>query len=194
MLEACMLTSTHHLSIDAYSTPETPGITYAMSARNYMKNPRFSIAPSQGRGFLTNVHDLVRDSLWEKLEKFRMLPQGWDGYGAEPVYESCISNVMKFVEMLSDNVPSPDITPNPNGTLTLDWEKGGEFLSIEIGETKYSTFYETSDGGVEMDAGELALDTAPSVVDDAFRVMFPRRYYIIPASSQEYVLDVSLSL
>ncbi len=64
----------------------------------------------------------------------------WDGYGAEPISSRCIANASALLAALRPGIPSPELTPNPNGTLTLDWEVDGQTLSLELGATRFSGF------------------------------------------------------
>jgi hypothetical protein len=185
-----MDTAINNFSIDACNaTPDLPGIANSIPASNF-NTFTFWNARSRKRDFLSTVFDLQRDSLWKKLKEFKSLSGDWDGYGADVISESCITNVKHFLENLPENIPSPSITPNSNGTITLDWEKRDLSLSIEVGETNYSTFYESTTG-VKMDSGRLLPYTMPEVVATALEIMFPTGYNV-PPSLQEFVYDVAV--
>jgi hypothetical protein len=104
------------------------------------------------------------------ISELAQLGPNWDGYGADPIAGSCIDQVRVLINLLPATIPSPEITPNPNGTLTLDWETGDQALSLELGATRFSSFWE-SRRGTKTDEG--ALGTAlPEFVASALSAMF----------------------
>jgi hypothetical protein len=106
-----------------------------------------------------------------EMEKFTL---NWDGYGANPIGKSCIANARSVLGALHSWIPSPDIIPNPNGTLTLDWETEEQFLSLEVGATRFSTFWESKNGS-KTDEGilEVREKAIPSFVTKALASLFP---------------------
>jgi hypothetical protein len=112
-----------------------------------------------------------RFAAWEALAAMNRLEANWDGYDADPIEAACIANTQLLLSALRANVPSPEITPNPNGTLTLDWQSVGQFLSVELGVTRFSSFWE-SRSGTRMAEGRLDANL-PSFVARALDAMFP---------------------
>ncbi len=132
-------------------------------------------------GFLTHPqwHDLAliyssdrdRTSAWESLDELSKLGPNWDGYDAEPVEPASIANALALLAGLDPETPLPEITPNPNGTLTLDWEAEDESLSLELGVMRFSSFWESRHGTAMKDG---FLDTGPpEFVLRALAEMFP---------------------
>ena len=67
------------------------------------------------------------------------LRQGWDGEGALPIEEATWIRAVEFLERqarcLWDRgcvLPSPDITPVPDGSIDLHWDRPGFELLINI--------------------------------------------------------------
>ncbi|MBU2803922.1 hypothetical protein HF668_01835 [Acidithiobacillus ferridurans] len=78
-----------------------------------------------------------------KLIQIAALPDDWDGYGAECISEAAIRNTKAILPFLAENpdiLESAEFIPNPYGTLSLLWEKGGETAHLEIGTSRFS-FY-----------------------------------------------------
>ena len=78
-----------------------------------------------------------------KINEFINLPNNWDGYSAIPLFKEIGEKANQFIMLLSgiyiDKIS--DIFPNPNGTLTIDWENSKEEkASLEIGLNTYSYF------------------------------------------------------
>lgn len=51
---------------------------------------------------------------------------GWDGYDAEPVSLESQKAVMWLLPYLPDGLVMPDVSPDPNGKLDLEWSVGNE--------------------------------------------------------------------
>lgn len=75
-----------------------------------------------------------------KVSEFANMQPNWDGYGAEPVGPITSGNAAQALNILSYQLPMPDITPNPNGTLSLEWETGAGCAHMEIGRTQFSLY------------------------------------------------------
>lgn len=45
----------------------------------------------------------------------------WDGYGALPLSSKSVAYGIQFVRLLPDNTPMPEVSPEPDGMLALDW-------------------------------------------------------------------------
>jgi hypothetical protein len=129
--------------------------------------------------------DSARGESVLQLDGLSRLEPGWDGYGAEPVAQGCVDNARMILGALPSNVPGPDITPNSNGTLSFDWENGQQGLSLEIGISRYSAFWESA-RRFESDEGDLA-DILPNIVSMALASMFPPSDWMPPLS--EYMIE-----
>lgn len=47
--------------------------------------------------------------------------EGWDGYDAFPISELTLSYGHQFIEIIPDNIPLPDISVEPDGSLEFEW-------------------------------------------------------------------------
>jgi len=47
--------------------------------------------------------------------------EGWDGNGAHPIDFLAVDQVKRFLRALPDRVPLPEISPEPDGSVSLDW-------------------------------------------------------------------------
>ena len=75
-----------------------------------------------------------------KIENFALMLENWDGYGALPISPATKQNAIDALEVILRDAPTPDIIPNPNGTLSFEWETPQGIGHFEIGRTKFS-FY-----------------------------------------------------
>jgi hypothetical protein len=105
----------------------------------------------------TTVYIYPLDNIKRKIHSLTLLEDNWDGYGGLPLLVSISEKTILFVPLLNsiyiDSIS--DIFPNPNGTLTIDWENiKNEKLSLEIGENTYSFFVKYADKEPEFINGE----------------------------------------
>ena len=85
--------------------------------------------------------------LVESILSFKSLENSWDGYNAVPTGVKCAANAIKVLDSLNRNSLEKisDIFPNPNGTITLEWENSyDEIVSLEIGKDTFSYFVDFS--------------------------------------------------
>lgn len=64
----------------------------------------------------------------------------WDGEGALPVSPLTKQNAKDALKDILPVVSAPEISPNPSGTVSFEWETNEGKAHLEIGNTKYS-FY-----------------------------------------------------
>jgi hypothetical protein len=76
----------------------------------------------------------------KSLDELGDLTADWDGYGALAIAQATLDNTRAVIRNIIPNVPSPEVTPNPNGTVTLSWESAFGEAHIEIGNTRFSFF------------------------------------------------------
>lgn len=83
--------------------------------------------------------------------------EGWDGYGAEPIREASLEDSLKLYTLLPDNIPEPDLTPEPDGSIGFGWYRGPwRTLSLSVrgdGIIVYSGLF----GGNDTDHGHKPL-------------------------------------
>ena len=80
----------------------------------------------------------------DRLKEISELPPNWDGYGAVSISKEVLERTKEFIELLPEPVLElidfDDITPAPHGTITVYLYKGKDFISPEIGKTKYGIY------------------------------------------------------
>ena len=57
--------------------------------------------------------------IWELVEE--CASENWDGYGAEPLSEIAAEMAADFIRALPENIPLPGFAPDPDGSISLDW-------------------------------------------------------------------------
>jgi hypothetical protein len=77
------------------------------------------------------------------IRAFATLVENWDGYGAAAISDAVISNGVAIIDVIEGspvNLPTPEISPNPNGTIALEWETPNGEAYIEIGNSRYGGY------------------------------------------------------
>jgi|SRR6185436_2128651 len=61
--------------------------------------------------------------------------RGWDGYEAIPIVPATVAKTLLFIDILPLDMPTPDVTPEPDGEIALEWYKSPSWvLSISVGQ------------------------------------------------------------
>jgi hypothetical protein len=62
---------------------------------------------------------------------------GWDGADAVAIDPVAVRSVERFVRVLPEDMPLPELAPDPDGSISLDWLCGrNRLLSLSIGATE----------------------------------------------------------
>ncbi len=79
----------------------------------------------------------------EEILSFKSLENSWDGYGAVPLGVKSAKNTLSLIDSFDAYILNKisDMHPNPNGTITIEWEnKDSEIISLEVGKDTF-TYY-----------------------------------------------------
>ncbi|WP_374562211.1 hypothetical protein [Ideonella sp.] len=85
----------------------------------------------------------------EELTRLEKLETDWDGCGARKIQRRVIENSTMLLRVLEavPSLPVADVTPNPAGTITLEWESEQGYAALEVGLTRIG-FYAKPNGGL----------------------------------------------
>ena len=60
----------------------------------------------------------------------------WDGHGAVPISQATYIKASEFLRALPNRLPSPEIVPENDGELALEWSGSrGQALSVSLSST-----------------------------------------------------------
>jgi hypothetical protein len=80
----------------------------------------------------SSTQSLALTSLMRVLDECRQA--GWDGYNAQAVSNEAAARTIAFLNALPSSLTPPDIVPEPDGEIAVDWDFGPSLqLSISIG-------------------------------------------------------------
>jgi hypothetical protein len=93
-----------------------------------------------------NASVYARAAAAETIENMSQLDEDWDGYGAAKISSEARGNAMRVLNTLPATLSTPDIVPNPNGTIAFEWETDKAVAHLEIGKTKFSLYVKPVNG------------------------------------------------
>jgi hypothetical protein len=103
------------------------------------------------------------------------LEEDWDGYNANPISREAYLEAINFLEMLPFSLPIPDILPEPDGGIGLEWYKKGNYVfiaSVSGNNTiNYAGLFGESN---EIHGKEYFGDSIPNVIIESIQRLFPR--------------------
>ena len=108
-----------------------------------------------------------------KIHELGSMPENWDGYGATRISRETQQNALSAIDVLLRSAPVPDIVPNPNGTISFEWESSQGIGHLEIGKTKFSFYVKTRSGSPVLADGladQIGNDIGPLVASLLFPV------------------------
>jgi hypothetical protein len=77
--------------------------------------------------------DQLADDVREVLEDCS--DAGWDGYHASPINPFSAFQCIRLIELLPEGLLAPDIVPEPDGSIGLEWQNASNAtLIVSIGE------------------------------------------------------------
>lgn len=95
--------------------------------------------------------------------------EAWDGYSARPLSSSSFRNATKFLDILPSWVPVPEIAPEPDGEIALEWRRGESILSISVGADGTITYAGLFGSKSKIRGTEPFDDSIPPVVLESIR-------------------------
>ena len=121
-----------------------------------------------------------RDSALHTIQSMRALGHNWDGFGAVPVLPEITDLAAAILFSLPPNVPAPEVSANPNGTVSFEWENEQGRAHLELGRTKYSLYFKRTAGATLYANGFVAGidDSTRNLLDEMFTPIPPLDYTI----------------
>ena len=108
----------------------------------------FPVLPACQQAYQNSVlHNFELQEAKRAIEEISRLPENWDGYGAIPILSQTKKNALATAEAMLNSVPVPDVAPNSNGTISMEWESGVGVAFLEIGQSRYAFYIDRLEGG-----------------------------------------------
>ena len=117
---------------------------------------------------LNNILKVLQEVYQECLEP------NWDGYNASPITHETYSEANKILKLIPPSFPLPDILPEPDGEIGLEWYKEKDFVfSISLGGKNIITYAGLFGKNNEVHGTEYFTDSIPKTILDFLRRLFP---------------------
>src|SRR5690349_20554665 len=83
-------------------------------------NKTIKLSDTSHRIYMSYPYEWIQN----EILSFQFLEENWDGYGGIPVDQHIVDNAQQFICMVNDTLIDKisDVFPNPNGTITLEWQ------------------------------------------------------------------------
>ena len=83
---------------------------------------------------------------------FKSLNESWDGFDSIPLEVESASNAIELIDLVGEKTfcSIDDYYPNPNGTISLEWENElDEKISVEVGNNSFSYYVDFTGADVK---------------------------------------------
>ena len=116
--------------------------------------------------------DSVRNQLLDTF--IRCSAKGWDGYGALPISNRAHSEAKTFLEALPTWIPLPEIVPEPDGGIGLEWFGGSHrVFVVSISGDNTITYAGLIGMGNKIHGIKVFNDSIPTIIIDSINEIFP---------------------
>lgn len=111
------------------------------AAKNDLKLSYFNVAKLTSKLLKNWQRNESREAALEEVRAFANYLDDWDGYGAVRPLSDCLMHAMNIIRNKNIRLDYlSDIYPNPNGTLSLEWEKDENEIGLEVGKEEFSYY------------------------------------------------------
>ncbi len=90
--------------------------------------------------------------------------ENWNGENSEPIGDKTVANAKKFVSLFPDDIPLPDVVPEPDGSIGFEWDFDRDHWMIVSVDEEGSIYYAAkfdehskSDGKIDFNTEKIAL-------------------------------------
>jgi hypothetical protein len=105
----------------------------AVGAEGMRIRSELETVKQHARSAASALHSLAYATLEEVLADCSR--PNWDGYGARPISAETAIRARYFLDDLPSSLPAPDIVPETDGELAIEWSLGPRrVFSVSIGE------------------------------------------------------------
>jgi len=123
---------TIQLGLAALYTLARPGSAVSPEAQVVQEAANHAVSSVEGSRALFGRKANVISELFALANECSV--EGWDGGDARPIDRDAVNNAVAFLRALPDVLPLPEISPEPDGAVSLDWIRSrNRLLSVSIG-------------------------------------------------------------
>jgi len=102
--------------------------------------------------------------------------ENWDGYGGTPISLEAYLEASRLLRIIPNSFPMPDVLPEPDGGIGLEWykDKGFSFVASLGGKTTI-TYVGRFGRNNQTYGTETFTDSVPSVILNGLKRLFPKQ-------------------
>jgi hypothetical protein len=109
-----------------------PGSALSSEARAVRKTAAAVMRVVAQSQALFGARDAAISGIWDLVEG--CAAPNWDSEGAAPIAEGAALRAEEFIRALPDGLPVPEVAPEPDGSISLDWIRSRHCqLSLSVG-------------------------------------------------------------
>ena len=98
----------------------------------------------------------------------------WDGYDADPISKQTLFEAEKFLKMLPQHLPIPEMQPEPDGEIGFEWYKGsGHSFVMSVGGNNVITYAGRFGEASETYGTEVFKDSIPKIILYNLKRLYP---------------------
>lgn len=117
--------------------------------------------------------DLALERLEEVYKECSM--EDWDSYDAAAISQEAYLEARRLLRLIPSSFPMPDILPEPEGEIGLEWYKESGFsFVISVGGNNIITYAGRFGKNNETYGTEYFTDSMPKIILDSLRRLFPQ--------------------
>lgn len=121
-----------------FSHPATPTAYSVNTLMSIVTGTSLGIAAETAKAGSATSVALFGDLSRPQLVSIGMLGDGWNGHGSLAPSPESLESIGRLLTQLPAELSSPDLTPNDNGTISVEWENARGYVHLEVGATRYA--------------------------------------------------------
>lgn len=103
------------------------------------------------------VHRKRHNAAAAAIDEFQALDDNWDGYDAARISDAACVAARAFLNSLPSGLESPELSPNPSGTISMDWQSSHGAAQLELGKSKFSFYLRRRGGKTLYHQGDMSM-------------------------------------
>ncbi len=128
------------------------------------------------------MYQETRRVLWNAVAECS--EDDWDGYGAKSVNNQSYEHSLRFLDMLPDTIPAPEVAVEPDGMVAFEWHEESRWVFSVSFETNGELVYAGLFGNSKTHGTENFGEELPqTILDSIRRVYFRNSKHATPGNS-----------
>ena len=118
------------------------------------------------------MYQETRRVLWNAIAECS--EDDWDGYGAKSVDRKSYENSLRFLDMLPETIPAPEVAVEPDGMVAFEWHEEPRWVFSVSFETNGELVYAGLFGNSKTHGTEHFGQVLPQSILESIRRVYSR--------------------